>query len=50
MAVYPVVPGNPDYGTGGTSQYIPAVYSALLIKKFYPQCVFSKISNTMYEG
>lgn len=50
MAVYPVQPGAPDYSTGSTSQYIPAIYSALLIKKFYPQTVFSKISNTEYEG
>jgi hypothetical protein len=50
MAVYPVAPGAPDYGTGSSSQYIPAIYSALLIKKFYPQTAFSKISNTDYEG
>lgn len=50
MAVYPVAPGAPDYSTGSSSQYIPAVYSALLIKKFYPKTCFSKISNTMYEG
>jgi len=50
MAVYPVSPGHPDYGTGGTSQYIPAVYSALLIKKFYPKTVAALISNTAYEG
>ena len=50
MAVYPVQPGSPDYSTGSTSQYIPAIYSALLIKKFYPETVFSKISNTDYEG
>jgi hypothetical protein len=34
MAVYPVAAGAPDYSTGSSSQYIPAVYSALLIKKF----------------
>lgn len=50
MAVFPVQPGNPDYGTGGTSQYIPAIYSALLVKKFYPKTLFSKIANTDYEG
>lgn len=50
MAVYPVVPGAPDYSTGSSSQYIPAIYSALLVKKFYPQTVFGKISNTDYEG
>lgn len=48
--VYHVVPGHPEYGTGSASQYIPAIYSALLIKKFYPEIVLSKISNTAYEG
>lgn len=50
MAVFPVQPGNPDYSTGSSSQYIPAVYSALMIKKFYPQTVFNKIANTDYSG
>lgn len=50
MAVFPVQPGNPDYSTGSTSQYIPAIYSALLVKKFYPKTLFSKIANTDYEG
>ena len=52
MAVYPVAPGAPDYSTGsaGASGYIPAIYSALLIKKFYPKTVFTKIANTDYEG
>lgn len=48
--VYPVAPGAPEYGTGSTSQYIPAVYSALLIKKFYPKTLFGQISQTEYEG
>jgi hypothetical protein len=50
MSVYPVTAGHPDYGTGGSSQYIPAVYSALMVKKFYPQTLFGQISNTDYEG
>lgn len=50
MAVYPVIPGNPDYSTGSSSQYIPAIYSALLVKKFYPKTVIGQISNTDYEG
>lgn len=50
MAVFPVTPGAPDYSTGSSSQYIPAIYSALLIKKFYPTTVFGEISNTDYEG
>lgn len=48
--VYPVSPGAPEYGTGSSSQYIPAVYSALLIKKFYPKTLFGQISQTDYEG
>jgi hypothetical protein len=50
MAVYPVQAGNPDYSSTGTNAFIPAIYSALLVKKFYPETVFSKISNTDYEG
>lgn len=50
MAVYPVIPGAPDYSSTSTNAYIPAIYSALLIKKFYPQTIFGKISNTDYEG
>ena len=50
MAVYPVAPGSPDLGTGSSSQYIPAIYSALLIKKFYPKTIWGRISNTAYEG
>jgi hypothetical protein len=50
MAVYPVAPGAPDLSTGSSSQYIPAIYSALLVKKFYPKCVSAMISNTDYEG
>jgi hypothetical protein len=50
MAVYPVQPGSPDYSTGSSSQYISAVYSALLVKKFYPTTLFGKIAQTDYEG
>lgn len=50
MSVFPIVPGSPDLSTGSSSQYIPAIYSALLIKKFYPQTVFGECSNTDYEG
>jgi hypothetical protein len=50
MAVYPVQPGHPDYSSTGSSKYIPAVYAALLVKKFYPKSCFAKISNTDYEG
>lgn len=50
MPAYPVSPGAPDYSTGSSSQYIPAIYSALLIKKFYPKTLFGQISQTDYEG
>lgn len=50
MPVYPVSPGAPDYSTGSSSQYIPAIYSALLIKKFYPKTLFGQISQVDYEG
>lgn len=50
MAVYPVQPGAPDYSSTSTNAYIPAIYSALLIKKFYPQTVWGKLANTAYEG
>ena len=50
MAVYPVAPGSPDYSSTGATKYIPSIYSALLVKKFYPQTIFGKISQTDYEG
>ncbi len=50
MAVYPVAPGGPDYSSDAATKYIPAIYSALLIKKFYPKTCFAMISNTDYEG
>jgi hypothetical protein len=50
MAVYPVAPGAPDYNSAGASPYIPAIYSALVIDKFYPTTVWGEIANTKYEG
>jgi len=50
MAVFPVAPGAPDYNSAGASPYIPAIYSALVIDKFYPTTVWGEISNTKYEG
>ena len=50
MSVYPIAPGSPDLSTGSSSQYIPAIYSALLVKKFYPKTLWGRISNTDYEG
>ena len=50
MAVFPVAAGNPDYSSTSTNAYIPSIYSALLVKKFYPTTLFGEISNTLYEG
>ena len=50
MSVFPVQPGSPDYSSTGATRYIPSVYSALLVKKFYPQTIFGNISQTDYEG
>ncbi len=50
MAVFPVQSGSPDYSSTGATKYIPSVYSALLVKKFYPQTIHSSISQTDYEG
>lgn len=50
MAVYPVQPGAPNYASDSTNKYIASVYSALLVKKFYPKTVWGQISNTDYEG
>ena len=50
MAIYPVQPGSPDYASNSASKYIPSVYAAVLVKKFYPQTIFGKISQTDYEG
>lgn len=50
MSVYPVQAGSPDYSSDSANKYIPSIYSALLVKKFYPQTVFGQISQTDYEG
>jgi hypothetical protein len=44
------VAGHPDYSTGGTSNFIPQLFSGKLITKFYSASVFPDISNTDYEG
>lgn len=50
MSVFPGQPGHPDHSSDGTTKYIPSIYSALLIKKFYPKTIWGRISNTNYEG
>jgi len=46
----PVAPGYPDYGSTGTSKFIPQIWSTKLVIKFYKSTVFGEISNTDYEG
>jgi hypothetical protein len=48
--MYPVVGGHPIYNVSGTSMFIPEVWSAKLLIKFYAACVLTDISNTDYEG
>lgn len=50
MSVYPTVPGHPDYSSNGATRYIPAIYSKLLVKKYYASTLLTEISNTNYEG
>ena len=50
MAVYPTIPGHPDYSSNGATRYIPAIYSKLLVKKYYAATLLTEISNTNYEG
>jgi len=48
--MYPVTGGHPIYNASGTSMFIPEVWSAKLLIKFYAACVLADISNTDYEG
>lgn len=50
MAIYPVAAGGVDYSSTSSNKYISAVYSALMVKKFYPTSTFGEIANTDYEG
>jgi hypothetical protein len=47
---FPQQPGHPNHSSTGATKYIPSIYSALLIKKFYPKTIWGRISNTNYEG
>ncbi len=46
----PVASGIPNYGPGGTINFIPEVYSGKLVEKFYKTTVFGEIASTDYEG
>jgi hypothetical protein len=50
MAVYPVETGQADYGSNGTSRFIPQIWSGKLIEKLYARTCFAEIANTDYEG
>lgn len=50
MAIFPVATGAPDYGSGSTSKFIPAIWASKLLVKFYSATVFHAISNSEYEG
>jgi len=43
-------PGYPDYSAAGSSAFIPEIWSAKLVEKFYDATVLTHISNTNYEG
>lgn len=47
---FPKVVGHPEYGSTGTSKFIPEIWSGKLQKKFYDATVLAAISNTDYEG
>lgn len=50
---YPVTGGSPNYsntGAANTSKFIPEIWSAKLVEKFYEATVFNEIANTDYEG
>lgn len=42
--------GIPDYGTNGTIDFVPDLYSGKLVEKFYKTTVFGEIASTDYEG
>lgn len=42
--------GVPNYGSSGTSKFIPQIWTGKLLTKFYDATVFSEIANTDYEG
>lgn len=50
MAVFPTAPSHPDYSSNGSIRAIPAIYSKLLVRKYYAATLLNEISNTNYEG
>lgn len=40
----------PTYASDSSSAFIPQIWSALMIEKFYPNTVFGEVANTDYQG
>lgn len=40
----------PSYASDSANRFVPEVWSALMLRKFYPACVLADIANTDYEG
>jgi len=45
-----LAPGYPNYSAGGTSGFIPEVWSGRLADKLYDATVLNAISNNNWEG
>ena len=50
MATFPNDSGYTDYGTDGTTGFIPEIWSGKLQVKFYKTTVLSEITNNDWEG
>jgi len=46
----PLIQGGVDYGSSGTIQYIPEVFSGRTLTQFYEKSILTEITNTNYEG
>lgn len=47
---FPRTQGHPNYAPGGTSKFIPEIWSGRILEKFYDATVLAQISNTNYQG
>lgn len=45
-----VAGGHPQYGSEGTSKFIPTLWATKALVKFYSACVLASISNTDVDG
>lgn len=48
--ILPLAAGHPDYSSAGDNQFIPQIWSGLMVEKFYPSTVIGDIANTNYQG